>query len=61
MSDRVALLAKLGQLSVLYNHLLGDFTNFSPRMRRTQFVLGNRGAKSLDPNVIFKFQEAAEC
>jgi hypothetical protein len=55
------LLAKLGQLGVIYIHLMGAITNFGPLLRRSQFALGNRVAKSFDPIAIFEFQEDEEC
>jgi hypothetical protein len=56
-----ALLAKLDQFGVIYTNLLGAFTNFAPLVKRSQFVLGNRVAKSLDPEAIVEFQEDEEC
>jgi|HubBroStandDraft_6_1064221.scaffolds.fasta_scaffold406731_2 hypothetical protein len=61
MRDRVAILAKLGQFSVIYVHLQDAVANFGPLPGRPQFVLRKRVAKSLDPNEIFEFQEDEEC
>src|SRR3984893_17872047 len=57
----LASLAKLGQIGFIYTNLLGALTIFAPLVIRSQFVLGNRVAKSLDPNAIFEFQEDEEC
>ena len=57
----LASLAKLGRIGVIYTNLLGALTILAPLVIRSQFVLGNRVAKSLDPNAIFEFQEDEEC
>jgi len=60
-SDRVALLAKLGQPGVIYSRLLVAIANFGSLVRRSQFVSQIKVAKSLDPRAIFEFQEEEEC
>src|ERR1700676_4017824 len=50
----LASLAKPGQIGVIYSTLLGALTVFAPLVRRSQYGVGKRVAKSLDLNAIFE-------